>query len=218
MIIVVGGTKGGTGKSTLVTNLAAIAVGQELDSLLVDADRQASASAWVTVREEAKSGLIRVSSVQKYGGLALTNELKSLAKKYEYIFVDAGGYDSEELRASMLAADKLYIPIRPAQFDVWTLPRIIKIVEESKLYNPDLQAYFIINGAHTHPNVKEAEEVMELAREIEAVQFCRTVIHHRRAFSKAPAAGMAVTELPARERDDKAVEEITNFYKEVIRG
>src|SRR6476619_7633079 len=104
MIIVIGGTKGGTGKSTLVTNLVAIDVDNGKDSLLVDSDKQASASAWSTVRDESTLGLVRVPSVQKYGQIALTNELKSLAKKYDNIFVDAGGYDSEELRAAILAA------------------------------------------------------------------------------------------------------------------
>lgn len=142
MIIVVGGTKGGTGKSTLVTNLAAIDVNQGHDSLLVDADRQGSASAWAAAREEAGASIRRVPSVQKFGQLSLTNELKALTKKYDNVFVDAGGYDSEELRAAILAADRLYIPLRPAQFDVWTLPKIIEIAAQSQMYNPELQCFF----------------------------------------------------------------------------
>lgn len=216
MIIVVGGTKGGTGKSTLVTNLGAIAVTEGLDVLLVDADKQASVTAWITAREESTVRLPHVSSVQKFGGLAFTTELKALSKKYEWIFVDAGGYDSEELRASIVVADRLYIPIRPAQFDVWTLPRIIELVQQSQMYNPKLLYSFIINGAHTSPNVKQVEEVMALANEIDGMTFCKTVLHTRIAFSKAPVNGMSVTELKGKDRDSKAVDEILSLYEEVV--
>ncbi len=44
MIIVCGGTKGGTGKSTTAVNLAVIAASEGGDVLLVDADDQESAS------------------------------------------------------------------------------------------------------------------------------------------------------------------------------
>lgn len=216
MIIVIGGTKGGTGKSTLVTNLAAIDVGRGNDVLLVDADRQGSASAWAAVREE--SDVQRVASIQKYGGIALTNELKSLTKKYQRIYVDAGGYDSEELRAAILAADLILVPVKPSQYDVWTLPRIIKIISESRLYNPELRALFVVNGAHTHPNIHEAEELKELAEEVEGMEFCNTVIRNRRAFAKAAASGMAVTEVQGKERDLKAMEEMLGLYEEVING
>jgi len=217
MIVVIGGTKGGTGKSTLVTNLVAIDVANGHDSMLVDSDRQGSASAWASVRDE-NPHLARVPCVQKFGGLSLTNELKSLAKKYENVFVDAGGYDSEELRASILAADKLYVPVRPAQFDVWTLPKIIQISQQSKMYNAGLQFFFIVNGAHTNPAVKEVDEVLALANNIEGMQFCQTVIRIRRAFAKAPVNGMAVTEVQKNDRDPKAIDEMLSFYNEVLHG
>ena len=213
MIIILGGTKGGTGKSTIVTNLAAIDVNQGHDALLVDSDRQGSASYWAAVREE--TGLLRVPTIQKFGQLSLTNELRALTKKYENIFVDAGGFDSEELRAAMLAGNQLLIPVRPAQFDVWTLPRIIKIFEESQLYNPHLQARFVINGAHTHPHVKEADENRELLHDLDQIRLCQSVIHARRAFVKAPALGMAVTELRGKEADAKASDEMMNLYREL---
>lgn len=217
MIVVIGGTKGGTGKSTLVTNLVAIDVANGADSILVDADRQSSASAWASVRDENQL-LARVSCVQKFGGISLTNELKSLAKKYTNLFVDAGGYDSEELRASILAADRLYIPVRPAQFDVWTLPKIIQIAQQSQMYNTNLQFFFVVNGAHTNPAVKEVDEVLSLANDVEGMKFCQTIIRTRRAFAKAPVNGMAVTELQKNDRDPKAIDEILGFYKEVLDG
>lgn len=227
MIIVVGGTKGGTGKSTIVTNLITMDINKGHDAILVDADKQGSAAAWSEVRDQAAaslsasargdahSTLARVPTVQKYGK-GLVNELKELARKYKNVFVDAGGFDSEELRAAIVAADLLLIPVRPAQFDVWTLPKIIQIAQQSQIYNPTLQFRFVVNGAHTSPNVKDADEVLELLGDEVAV--CKTVLHHRRAYAKAPMQGMAVTEMQGKDRDPKAHDEMTNLYAEVLAG
>jgi cellulose biosynthesis protein BcsQ len=46
MIIVVGGTKGGTGKSTIATNLAVLSSQKKMRTLLIDADEQHSSFEW----------------------------------------------------------------------------------------------------------------------------------------------------------------------------
>ena len=55
MIILIGGEKGGTGKTTVATNLAAIRASRGHDVLLVDTDKQGSASAWSDIRDIKKS-------------------------------------------------------------------------------------------------------------------------------------------------------------------
>ena len=52
MIILIGGEKGGTGKTTLSTNIAAKLALEGEDVLLVDTDKQGSASAWAATRDE----------------------------------------------------------------------------------------------------------------------------------------------------------------------
>ena len=46
------------------------------------------------------------SCAEKYGNVFDT--VKDLATRYEYVLVDAGGRDSEELRTAMVVAHKLY--------------------------------------------------------------------------------------------------------------
>ena len=52
MIILIGGEKGGTGKTTIATNLASIFKHNGRDVLLVDTDKQGSASFWCATRDE----------------------------------------------------------------------------------------------------------------------------------------------------------------------
>ena len=51
MILLVGGEKGGTGKTTIATNLAVKRLQASGDLLLVDTDKQGSASAWAAIRD-----------------------------------------------------------------------------------------------------------------------------------------------------------------------
>lgn len=214
MIIVIGSEKGGTGKSTIATNLAAIRVNKGHDVLLVDTDKQGSASAWAATRENSE--LKRVPSVQKFGDTELTNELRDLAKRYEDVIVDAGGTDSPELRAAMLGADCIYTPVEASQFDIWTSPAVLNLIRQARLFNTSLQAFFVINKASPLPQVTDVDDVREMFEDIEDIKLVSAVIRERRAFKKAPIRGMAVTELPKPDYDKKAVAEMLGLYKEIF--
>ena len=66
MILLIGGEKGGTGKTTVATNLAALRAAAGHDVLLVDTDRQGSAAAWCQLRAEHPQ-LPQVACVQLFG-------------------------------------------------------------------------------------------------------------------------------------------------------
>ena len=126
-IILIGGEKGGTGKTTLAVNLAALRALQGRDVLLIDTDIQASASYWAQSRDEA--GIQpRVACIQKFGK-GLQTEVRDLARRYQDLIIDAGGRDSAELRAALVVAERVYIPIQPSQFDIWTLGRMDDLVK-----------------------------------------------------------------------------------------
>ena len=66
MIILIGGEKGGTGKTTIATNLAQLRSQNGHDVLLVDTDKQESASSWAGLREE-EAIQPAITTVQKVG-------------------------------------------------------------------------------------------------------------------------------------------------------
>ena len=107
MIILIGSQKGGCGKSTTAANICAELARQGKDVILVDADRQGTASNWVTDRN-GQENLPVVHSIQKFDNIRET--LLDLAKRYEYVVVDSAGRDSRELRTGMTAAHVLLVP------------------------------------------------------------------------------------------------------------
>jgi chromosome partitioning protein len=89
MIVAVLGEKGGTGKTTLATNLAGMRAAEGRDVLIIDADRQGSASYWAEKRTETHPDLPTVQSVQKFGG-GLQLAVRDMARRYADLIIDAG--------------------------------------------------------------------------------------------------------------------------------
>ena len=116
MILLIGGEKGGTGKTTVATNLAALRAAAGGDVLLVDTDRQGTAAAWCQLRVEHPR-LPPVPCVHLFGKTVQTG-IRDLAGRYHEVIIDAGGRDEVELRSALVVADAVYIPIQPSQYDL----------------------------------------------------------------------------------------------------
>ena len=214
MILLVGGEKGGPGKTTIATNLAAMRTAEIDDVLLVDTDRQPTSSYWCSLRED--NGITpRVASIQKYDKSVRT-EILELKKKYTDIIIDAGGRDSPELRGALLVCDKAIFPLRPSQFDLWTLGRLRNLVETASEINEKLKAYILINQASPNPAVKETEEMRQfLASELFSnMTLLESVLCERISYRRASLNGMAVVEYTP--EDPRAIKEIKNLYEEVF--
>jgi chromosome partitioning protein len=212
MIVLIGGEKGGTGKTTISTNLAAMRALAGRDVLLIDTDPQGSANYWVQSRDE-ENITPRVACVQKFGK-GLPKEVQDLAKRYQDIIIDAGGRDSVELRSALVIAEQVYIPIQPSQFDIWTLNQMDELVETAKAFNPGLLAKVIISRSSTNPSVHESEDTGKLLTDFLNLDLAGVTIRDRIAYRKAAKDGLAVTEL--KPKDPKAVEEMESLYKEVF--
>ena len=212
MVVLIGGEKGGTGKTTIATNLAALQALAGYDVLLVDTDSQGSASYWASSRDEA--GIKpRVACIQKFGK-GLQGEIQNLTGRYQDIIIDAGGRDSVELRAAMIVAHKAFVPIQASQFDIWTLGRMNDLVVTAQGFNPDLRAWVVINRGSTNPSVTEIAQAGEILEEFEHLGLATSVICDRIAYRKATREGLSVAEMkPAY---PKAINEMNVFHLEVF--
>ncbi|WFE69735.1 AAA family ATPase [Thiomicrospira sp. R3] len=207
MIIQIANIKGGCGKSTLTTNLAALLVNQGKDVIIVDADRQATSSNWALDRNETDKP--KVNHVQAFDNIRET--LLDLAKRYEYVLVDAGGRDSRELRTGMTAANLLIIPFRPSQPDLDVLPSLQEIITLSKDYNPNLKVRAVLTLAPTNPSVKEVEEAKDYLKDYQDIHLLKTIVRDRKIYRDAISLGYGVVEM----NNDKAIEEIQQLSEEI---
>lgn len=212
MIILIGGEKGGTGKTTIATNLATIHASKGKDILLVDTDKQGSSSSWAESRDEEEHNP-RITCIQKFGK-NLAKDIKDLEPRYEDIFIDAGGRDSVELRSSLAIADRIYIPVQASQYDVWTLDQMDELIGQTQALNPNLKAFIMINRASTNPSVKETSEAKEFVQDYKNLTFSNIIIRDRITFRKSAGEGQAVFEF--KPKDPKAIKELEALYSHIF--
>ena len=212
MIVVVGGIKGGSGKSTVATNLAVMCATEKQDVLLIDSDDQEIASDFSILRNETQQEQSAYTCI-KLTGSAVRTETLRLANKYETIIIDTGGRDTASQRAALSVADILLVPFVPRSFDVWTLEKVGSLVSEIKTINPHLIAYTFINRAD--PKGQDNDDAAEVLKETDALTFLNAPLGMRKAFSNAAAMGLSVTELKV--KDQKAISEITTLFECVFK-
>lgn len=216
MLLLVCNEKGGVGKTTVATNLAAMAAMAGHETLLVDADGDhGSASAWATVREEQPFAA-SITTIQRTGRIAA--DLIRLREKYAVVIVDAGGADSVELRQAMLVADFVLMPVEASQFDLWRFAHTASLLDQARAAsNRDIPAACVLNNAPTHARSREAEEAREALEEFAPeIALCQTTIHSRAVFRKASRAGQAVVELEGRAADPAANAEMSDLFSEMF--
>ncbi|AWY52969.1 division plane positioning ATPase MipZ [Burkholderia gladioli] len=192
MIVLVGGEKGGVGKSTLASNLAVHLAHHQVDVVLVDTDGQATCARFIERRDEAAIQP-SVPCVQRTGDVAAT--LRDLVRRYQVIVVDAGGRDSRELRTALAVANLFLTPIRASQADLETLPKVNELIGLARGLNPDLKAAAVLSMAPSNPVIREVEDARELLAQFDQIELADTVIRDRKVYRDALLAGRGVIEL-----------------------
>src|SRR5579871_511900 len=119
MILTVGSTKGGVGKTMLALNIAIARSLSGSDVLLIDGDEQATALTFTELRNE-QIGKTGYTSVALFGGTIRT-QVRQLVGKYDDIVIDVGGRDTGSLRAALTVTETLLVPVQPRSFDIWAI-------------------------------------------------------------------------------------------------
>lgn len=213
MIIAIGNTKGGVGKTTLAVQIAIARALAGREVWLIDGDRQGTATAAIAARAEAgkQPG---IACAQYSDGPTLRAQVQQQAGKWDDIIIDVGGRDSTALRAALVLADVLLVPFAPRSYDVWALEDMAGLVDEARSVRDGLKAYAVMNqadpGEHSTDNADAAAAVADVSQFI----YLPTPIRRRKAFSNASGAGLAVSELSP--KDAKASAEVTALVNAVF--
>lgn len=210
MIYTIGGIKGGSGKTTLAVSLAVMLAAQGKKVLLVDADKQATATDFSQWRTET-IGDTGFTSIQ-LADMRVRNEVLKLKSDFDDIVIDAGGRDTASQRAALAVTDIFIAPFAPKSFDIWTLEQVIQLVQEMEIANPELKPFALLNRVDY--NEKDIQEARDYIEESGVLKVLKNTLHERKAFANAAAAGLAVTEF--KPRNQKAVEEIEALFEEIV--
>jgi chromosome partitioning protein len=209
MILVVGGTKGGSGKTLLASNLTVLRAAAGHDTLLIDADEQSSAMDFTRQRQRRLKGEPGYTAIQtREAGVAV--QVRRMAAKHADILIDVGGRDTASQRAALVVADVLVIPFAPTSVDLWTVDTVVALLKDAREFSRGLRAYAVINKAF--PRGSDNRDAAEMLREYhEHWIYLETPIGTRKAFSNAFGGGYAITEYQP--KDTKAITEMMALYR-----
>ncbi len=205
MIAILGGIKGGSGKTTISTNLCVIKSLEGKKVLFVDADEQLSASSWSEHRESL--GIETPWTTINLNGSAVRSQITKLRNDYDEIIIDVGGRDTNSQRAALTVADILVVPFQPRSLDVWTIGKLSILLDAALAINDKLVVFGVINRGDVYGN--DNEEAKQVIRDAGNIYCLDEIVFQRKAFSNASSEGKGVVEMAP--KDPKAVEEIMNL-------
>lgn len=206
MIITIGHTKGGVGKSTLALNIAIERLRSGADVLLIDGDsRQMSVSKAAGIRSdtgiEPKLPCIVLDDARSF-----RYQVSLLKDKYQDLVIDVGGKDSSALRAALTVTDVLLLPVAPESVEIWALDDISATITEAQSIH-NFRVMSILNRAK--PAGRDNEDTITVLREYPQIQILPGSIGNRGAFSSAFGRGLSVAEY--RPINLKAAQEIASL-------
>jgi chromosome partitioning protein len=110
--VLVASSKGGAGKTTIATNLAAYYAVDGKNTVLVDADRQGSSQRWAEKRARMPNAVLGLSGLRR-------DWMRHVPDDAERIVIDsAAGIRSGEVGEFLDTVDAVIVPILPSAIDL----------------------------------------------------------------------------------------------------
>ena len=177
--------KGGSGKSTLSTNMAAFFAGWGIRVCIADFDPQGSSLQWLAERP---------SSLPEIEGIAIENNLIPALPTIDYLIMDMpSGQDHEQLLHWINRADRVVIPVMPSPHDIRAAERFLNALLTDDQFNLNSDSVGIIAN-----RVKENARSFNLLKSfiVSVPVPCMGIIRDTQNYVLAAEHGLSIFELP----------------------
>jgi len=214
-VISVVGPKGGVGKSSIAVSIAADLVLRKHSVYLVDIDgtRGNGAKAWTEQRNSGEHELTKIPCMNAVGDVY--DAIDALQDHYDYIVVDTGGYDSDEVRTALLATDLVVMPFIPQKWSTNSAPHLDALITTAMRYNKELRTLALMNNCSSNAQdsrTQRAKNALAKSKYCQAIS--PTLTNYLGAYGDVPDLGAGITELD----HAKAVSEFTEIMEVIING
>lgn len=200
-MVVIGNEKGGAGKTSIAVSIAAAWARRGRRIMLVDADPQQAAAAWLEAQEAVQ--------VSTHVGAGLEELLPQIARRFDAVIVDCPPGLPEALRGALRVADLLIVPVSPSPADIRSVQPTLDLARE--LGKRSLRVRFALNrvlaGTVLGRTAREALKQYD-------IPIYRVAITQRVALQEAIAEGRPIFDY---EEHGKAAKEMWVLAQEVWR-
>ncbi len=154
--VLVATSKGGAGKTTMATHLAANAALQAHRTVLVDADPQGSSTRWAERRAGLDSAVLPVDGTNRW------KWQRRVPADTARVIIDApAGAMARELESFLDVADAVVVPIQPSLLDIEaSVPFLDSLAQHARVRSGELPVGLVAN--RLRPWTSTSRETLEL--------------------------------------------------------
>lgn len=216
MVLLIANAKGGVGKTSLATSiLAELAKTRAVIGVDLDAANMAASAIWSKPRSEEQGKFYYLSG-------DILPELQAVANDYDEVVIDAGGYDNAELRAAMVVADIILVPLRVgANSNIEGFRNTVDLIAEiNRTREKKARVLGVVTAA---PHIGSTPELNRAIQEIvddSNIDSVSVTIGDRTWYGRAFDAYLGLTEYESPSSRDKryvqtAQDEFMKLFKEI---
>ena len=156
--VLVASSKGGVGKTTIATHLAAQSALSGLSTAIVDADPQGSSTRWAERRAGLDSAVLPVDGTRR-------NWQKSVPDDAQRVIVDApAGAMRDHLDAFLDEADAIVVPVLPSSLDIdATVPFLNSLAKHPRVRKGQLRVGLV--GNRLKPWTNASQQALDLLKQ-----------------------------------------------------
>lgn len=143
--------KGGSGKTTIATNIAAHYATQGRPVVLLDEDPQSSATRWLSKRPDSAAPIHGISTGQLQAGVTRSFAMR-IPPETERIVVDTSAALADlQLIDATRGADRIIVPVMPSDIDIHAATRCIaSLLLKAKVDRHDNRLAIVANRVKTN--------------------------------------------------------------------
>jgi len=211
-VVAVLNQKGGSGKTTIATNLARGLQLEGLDVLIADADPQRTASEWGDLRDEDWD----LPPVVGVNGSTIENDLQSIGAAYDVVVIDgAPALDSLNVKA-LKASDVVLLPVRPSGPDVWAGEELVDLIHTRRdATGGSPKAAFVVSQQVARTNL--AGEIGEIL-DAYGLPVLDGRTGQRVAYAEALSVGTTVLDMAGASKAESEIREITTGVLDLLQS